>query len=52
MNRPSIFREFWDFLRVSMNWWLEPIVLLLLVLGGLGLLAEGSALPPDGDCWL
>ena len=42
----SILREFWSFLRVRKKWWLAPIVIFLLVLGGLLVLAKGSALAP------
>jgi hypothetical protein len=46
MSKLRIAREFWDFLRVRKKWWLTPIVLFLLVLGGLLVLAKGSALAP------
>ncbi|CAN5276220.1 hypothetical protein BH20VER2_BH20VER2_06350 [soil metagenome] len=42
----AIVRELWAFLRVRKKWWLAPILLLLLALGGLLALAEGSALAP------
>jgi hypothetical protein len=34
--------EFWDFLRTHKKFWLAPIIVLLLILGGLILLTEGS----------
>jgi len=46
MNRISIIKEFWQFLRERKRWWLTPIVLFLLVLGGLLIFAKGSALAP------
>jgi len=46
MNKLEFLREFWAFLRARKKWWLAPIVLFLLLLGGLLLLAEGSALAP------
>jgi hypothetical protein len=46
MNRFSIIKEFWQFLRERKRWWLAPIVLFLLVLGGLLVAAKGSALAP------
>lgn len=46
MNRFSIVKEFWDFLRVRKKWWLAPIVMFLLLLGGLLVFAKGSALAP------
>jgi len=46
MNKFSIIREFWEFLRVRKKWWLAPIVIFLLVLGGLLIFAKGSVLAP------
>ena len=42
----SILREFWSFLRIRKKWWLAPIVVLLLALGLILVLTEGSALAP------
>ena len=42
----SILREFWSFLRIRKKWWLAPIVILLLALGLILVLTEGSALAP------
>lgn len=42
----SIAKEFWSFLRVRKKWWLAPIVILLLTLGLILVLTEGSALAP------
>jgi hypothetical protein len=42
----SFLAEFWTFLRVRKKYWLVPILLLLLVFGGLIILAQGSALAP------
>ena len=42
----SIVGEFWSFLRVRKKWWLAPIVVLLLTLGLILVLTEGSALAP------
>ena len=42
----SILKEFWNFLKVRKKWWLVPIVFFLLILGGLLVLAKGSALAP------
>ncbi len=38
--------EFWRFLRVRKKYWLFPIIATLLLLGGLLLLVEGSAVAP------
>ena len=42
----SIVVELWDFLRERKKYWLLPIVLVLLVFGGLILLVQGSAVAP------
>jgi hypothetical protein len=42
----SILAELWSFLRVSKKYWLTPIVLLLIIFGGLIILAQGSAVAP------
>ena len=42
----SILREFWGFLRVRKKYWLAPIVLMLLLLGLILVLTEGSAVAP------
>jgi hypothetical protein len=42
----SILREFWSFLSVRKKWWLAPILFILLALGLVLVLAEGSALAP------
>ena len=42
----SILGEFWSFLRVRKKWWLAPVVVVLLTLGLILVLAEGSALAP------
>jgi hypothetical protein len=46
MSRLGIVKEFWEFLKVRKKWWLAPIVLFLLALGGLLVFAKGSALAP------
>jgi len=42
----SILGELWSFLRVRKKWWLAPILIILLALGGLLVLAQSSALAP------
>ena len=42
----SILAELWDFLRARKKYWLLPIVLMLVVFGGLLILAQGSAIAP------
>jgi Family of unknown function (DUF5989) len=51
MNRLSILKEFWRFLRVRKKWWLMPIVFFLLLLGLVLVTAKGSALAPFIYSW-
>ena len=46
MSKISIISELWDFLKVRKKWWLAPILLFLILLGGLIILTQGSALAP------
>jgi len=46
MSKLAIVKEFWSFLRVRKKWWLAPIVVFLLLLGGILVFAKGSALAP------
>lgn len=46
MNRFAIIKEFLEFLRERKKWWIAPIVVFLLLLGGLLIFAKGSALAP------
>ncbi len=38
--------ELWRFMRVRKKYWLVPIIVVMLVLGGLIVLAQGSAIAP------
>jgi hypothetical protein len=46
MSKLSIIKELWQFLRVRKKWWLAPILIMLVLLGGLIILTQGSALAP------
>jgi hypothetical protein len=46
MSKLSIVKELWQFLRVRKKWWLAPILIMLLLIGGLIILTQGSALAP------
>ncbi|MCK9211846.1 MAG: DUF5989 family protein [Ignavibacteriaceae bacterium] len=46
MSKLSILSELWDFLKVRKKWWLAPILFFLILLGGLIILTQGSALAP------
>ena len=42
----SFLAELWAFLRTRKKLWLLPLVLVMLLLGGLLILAQGSAVAP------
>jgi len=42
----SFLVEFWEFARERKKFWLMPIVVLMLILGGLVILTKGSAVAP------
>ena len=42
----SFLIEFWGFLRVRKKFWLLPIMLMLVLFGGLIVLTQGSAVAP------
>jgi hypothetical protein len=39
-------KEFWFFIRVRKKYWLLPILIVLVLLGGLIVLSQGSAIAP------
>jgi len=45
-KRPSIFKEFFIFLKEEKLWWITPIVVVLLLLSLFIFLTEGSAVLP------
>lgn len=42
----SLIRELWAFMKVRKKFWLLPIIVVLLMVGGLLVFAQGSALAP------
>ncbi len=46
MGKASILAEFWEFLRVRKKFWLLPVVIVLVLLGALLVLTQGSAVAP------
>ena len=42
----SFLTELWRFLRVRKKFWLLPIITMMLIIGGLLVLAQGSAIAP------
>ena len=39
-------KELWDFLRIRKKLWLAPIIIVMIVLGGLLIIAQGSVVAP------
>ncbi len=39
-------REFWEFLKERKKYWLLPIIIFLVLFGGLIILSQGSAVAP------
>ena len=42
----EILKELWNFLLVRKKLWLAPIIIVLVILGGLLILAQGSVVAP------
>lgn len=42
----ELFRDLWGFLRKRKKYWLAPIIVLMVLLGGLLVLGQGSAIAP------
>ena len=42
----KILKELWDFLSVRKKLWLAPIIFVLVIIGGLLILAQGSVVAP------
>ena len=42
----ELFRDLWGFMRVRKKFWLAPIIIVMLLLGALIVLAQGSAVAP------
>ena len=42
----SLLAELWRFMKVRKKYWLVPIVVVMFLLGGLLVLAQGSAIAP------
>ena len=45
-NQMEFLEELWTFLRVRKKLWLAPIIIVMLILGGLLILAQGSVVAP------
>ena len=42
----DLLRDLWEFLKVRKKFWLAPIIIILLLLGALIVLSQGSAVAP------
>ena len=42
----DLLTDFWDFLRERKKLWLAPIIVVMIILGGLLVLAQGSVVAP------
>jgi competence protein ComGC len=46
MAKLSVLREMWEFIRLRKKYWLIPVIVVLLLVGVLLFLTEGSAIAP------
>ena len=42
----DLIKDLWEFMRVRKKFWLSPIIFMLVLLGGLLVVAQGSAIAP------
>ena len=42
----SFLKEFWEFLKIRKKYWLFPIIIVLILFGGLIILSQGTAVAP------
>ncbi|MCU0824565.1 MAG: DUF5989 family protein [Leptospira sp.] len=42
----DLIKDLWDFLKIRKKFWLAPIIIILLLLGALIVLTQGSAIAP------
>ena len=42
----DLIKDLWGFMRVRKKFWLAPIIIVMLLLGGLIVLSQGSAIAP------
>lgn len=42
----ELLKDLWGFMRVRKKFWLAPVIIVLLLLGGLIVLGQGSAIAP------
>jgi|TARA_B110000046_G_scaffold181602_1_gene214098 hypothetical protein len=39
-------KEFWEFLKIRKKYWLFPTIIILVIMGGLIIVSQGSAISP------
>ena len=42
----ELLKDLWDFMKVRKKFWLAPIILIMVLLGALVVLSQGSAVAP------
>ena len=42
----SFIKEFWEFIIIRKKYWLLPVIIALILFGGLTILSQGSAVAP------
>jgi len=42
----NFIKEFWNFLKVRKKFWMLPILIVLIIFGGMIILSQGSAVAP------
>jgi hypothetical protein len=42
----TLIQDLWSFMKVRKKFWLAPVILVMLLLGGLIVLSQGSAVAP------
>lgn len=42
----EFWKDLWDFMRERKKFWIAPIIIVMVLLGGLMILAQGSAIAP------
>ncbi|MGI9076469.1 MAG: DUF5989 family protein [Gemmatimonadaceae bacterium] len=46
MRKSSLIGEMWSYMRARRKFWLLPIIIVMMIIGGLLVFAQGSALAP------
>jgi len=42
----DLMKDLWDFMRIRKKFWLSPIIIIMVLLGALLVVAQGSAIAP------